>query len=61
MAFNNFSKVTTSRSFPKVDEVKMQQMIRERASYIWEKKGKPAGQDLTIWLQAEKQIRAKYK
>jgi len=61
MAFGNFSKVTTSRSFPKVDEAKMQQMIRERASYIWEKKGKPSGKDWENWFQAEKQIRAKYK
>jgi hypothetical protein len=61
MTFDNFSKVTTSRSFPKVDEVKLQQMIRERAYYIWEKKGKSAGQDWAIWLQAEKEIRAKYK
>ena len=61
MAFGNFSKVTTSRSFPKVDEVKLQQIIRERAYYIWEKKGKPSGKDWENWLQAEKQIRAKYK
>ena len=61
MAFDNFSKVTTSRSFSKVDEAKLQQMVRERAYYIWERKGKPAGQDLVMWLQAEKEIRAKYK
>ena len=61
MAVDNFSKVTTSRSFPKVDEAKLQQMIRERARCIWERKGKPTGQDWATWLQAEKQICAKYK
>ena len=61
MAFDNFSKVTTSRSFLKVDEAKTQQMIREMAYHIWERKGKPSGQDWAIQLQAEKQIRAKYK
>ena len=61
MASDKFSKVTTSRSFPKVDEAKLQQMIRDRAYYIWEKKGKPAGRDWENWFQAEKQIRAKSK
>jgi len=60
MAFDNFSKVTTSRSFPKVDEVKLQQ-IREMAYHIWERKGKPSGKDWENWFQAEKQISAKYK
>ena len=61
MAFGNFSKVTTSRSFPKIDEDKTQQMIREMAYHIWERKGKPSGKDWENWLQAEKQIRVKYK
>ena len=61
MAFDKFSKVTTSRSFPKVDEVKLQQMIKETAFDIWERKGKPFGKDWENWLQAEKQIRVKYK
>ena len=61
MAFDNFSKVTASRSFPKVDEAKMQQMIRGMAYRIWERKGKPSDKDWENWLQAEKQIRAKYK
>ena len=61
MAFDNYSKVTTSRSFPKVDEAKTQQQIREMAYHIWERKGKPSGKDWENWLQAEKQIRAKFK
>jgi len=61
MAFNNFSKVTTGRSFPNIDEAKLQQMIREMAYRIWERKGKPSGKDWENWLQAEKQIRAKNK
>ncbi len=63
MAFDKISKTTTapSRSLPKVDDAKIQQMIREKASSVWEGKGKPVGQDLAIWLEAEKQICAKYK
>jgi len=61
MALGKFTKVTTSRSFPKVDEAKTQQMVREMAYHIWERKGKPAGKDWENWLQAEKQVRAKCK
>jgi len=61
MVLGNFSKVTTSRSFPEVDEAKTQQMIRETAYHIWERKGKPFGKDWENWIQAEKQICAKYK
>jgi hypothetical protein len=40
----------------KTDSGATQQMIKDRASQIWEKRGKPQGQDLAIWLQAEKEI-----
>ena len=59
MTFDKFSKGVSSWNSPKVDEAKLQQMIRERAHSIWEGKGKPNGQDLANWLQAEKEIRAK--
>lgn len=36
-------------------------MIKDRAYFIWEAKGKPAGKDREIWLQAEKEIKAKMK
>ena len=61
MAFDNFSKSTTGWSSPRIDEVKLQQKIREMAYHIWERKGKPAGRDWENWFQAEKQIRAKCK
>ena len=61
MALGKFVKVTTSRGFPKVDEAKLQPMIREMSYHIWERKGKPSGKDWENWLQAEKQIRAKSK
>ena len=61
MASDNLSKVRTNWSFPKVDEAKIQQMISGTAYHIWEKKGKPSGKDWENWLQAEKQIRVKYK
>ncbi|MCK9615434.1 MAG: DUF2934 domain-containing protein [Candidatus Omnitrophica bacterium] len=49
-------KPFTEKSASKIDEVKLNQMIRERAYYIWESKGKPKGQDQKIWLQAEKEV-----
>jgi len=49
-------KSSTNNSASKVDEGKLNQMIKERAYYIWESKGKPHGQDQKIWLQAEKEV-----
>jgi len=54
---NNSQKSSTSN----LDNAKVNNMIKERAYYIWESKGKPAGQDTTIWFQAEKDIRSKIK
>lgn len=31
-------------------------MIRERAYFIWEERGKPANQDMDCWLTAEREI-----
>lgn len=61
MAFGKSTKNSAGKSAPKIDEGKLGQMIRDRAYYIWESKGKPKGQDLSIWVQAEKEIRAKSK
>jgi len=52
-------KKTAVQGGRKLDEVKLNQMIKDRAYYIWEKKGKPQNQDSDIWYQAEKDIRAK--
>lgn len=30
--------------------------VRETAYYLWEKKGKPTGSDLSDWLEAEKKL-----
>lgn len=51
------STPTTKESCPKITD----EMIRERAYYIWEKKGRPQGQDMAIWLQAEKELRVKMR
>jgi|GEM_PF-1120259 len=42
-----------------LDEAQLQGMIQERAYYIWEERGKPAGQDHDIWSQAQSDILAK--
>jgi len=39
----------------------IENLIRERAYYIWEAKGRPDGQDMAIWLQAKKDVSAKMK
>lgn len=54
-------KPSTNNSASKVDEVKLNQMIKEKAYYIWESKGKPKGQEQKIWLQAEKEVLAKVR
>lgn len=61
MAFKDFSRSAVSKSSPTVDEAKLNRMIREMAYHIWERKGKPFGKDWENWLQAEKQIRARFK
>lgn len=59
MAFPGRKPSTNPAS--KVDEGKLNQLIRERAYYIWESKGKPNGQDQRIWLQAEREVLARVK
>lgn len=64
MAFSgmNLSKGKMNKSTTgKIDEAKLNHMIKERAYYIWESKGKPRGQDFNIWVQAEKEMIAKVK
>lgn len=33
-------------------------MIRERAQWLWHQAGSPEGQDLDFWLQAERDVAA---
>jgi len=54
-------KNSTNNTAGKVDEGKLNQMIKERAYFIWESKGKPKGQDQKIWLQAEKEVLSRIK
>lgn len=44
-----------------IDEAQLSDMIKERAYYIWEEKGKPAGLDNEIWIQAQQEICARFK
>jgi hypothetical protein len=43
------------------NDAKLNEMIRDRAYYLWEAKGRPEGKDMEIWIQAEREIRAKLK
>lgn len=54
------SKSSTSVTV-KSNDAKLNEMIRDRAYYIWEEKGRPEGKDMEIWFQAEKEIKAKLK
>lgn len=42
---------------PPLTEAELQDATRRRAYEIWEGEGRPEGEDLDIWLAAEKQIR----
>ncbi|MCP4652884.1 MAG: DUF2934 domain-containing protein [Candidatus Omnitrophica bacterium] len=46
---------------PKLDEARLNQMIKERAYYIWEERQRPNGQDSDIWAQAEKDMHKNIK
>jgi hypothetical protein len=61
MAFPGRSPKNTMNQGGKIDAGKLNQMIKERAYYIWEGKGKPQGQDKAIWFQAEREILARLK
>jgi hypothetical protein len=37
------------------DSVIREKAIRQRACSIWERRGRPIGEDLDIWLTAERQ------
>jgi len=41
--------------FSEHDKAIREKAIRERASSIWEQKGRPTGEDLDIWLIAERE------
>ncbi|UCG34590.1 MAG: DUF2934 domain-containing protein [Candidatus Omnitrophota bacterium] len=53
-------KMSTTKGPQKMnlDESQLRQMIQERAYYIWEERGRPAGQDQDIWNQAQNEIMA---
>ena len=59
MSVSSCSKSSTVSS-RKLDEASLNRMIQERAYYIWESKGKPQGKDMDIWIQAKKEITAKF-
>lgn len=42
----------------KAQVVLTHEMIAKRAYEIWERKGRPVGQDLENWQQAERELRA---
>ena len=53
---DSMKKVSTGCCSGKTD---LHKMVQDRAYFIWESKGKPAGKDREIWLQAEREIKAK--
>ncbi len=61
MAFPIRKSSPSKKNNSKIDEGKLNHMIRERAYHIWESKGKPQGQDVNFWVQAEKEILSKVK
>ncbi|MCK5241847.1 DUF2934 domain-containing protein [bacterium] len=45
----------------KLDEAGLDNLIRERAYFIWETEGRLHGDDVEIWLRAKKEILAQLK
>lgn len=49
---------TIGLSIPPVAQAEItHEMISQRARELWEKKGKPTGQDEQIWLEAEAELK----
>lgn len=44
-------------STSKLSETELNECIQKKAKEIWEKKGRPQGRDLDIWLEAEKLVK----
>lgn len=45
------------RKKSKVSEAELTERIKEKAKEIWEKKGRVQGNDLEIWLEAERLVK----
>lgn len=45
----------------KSDEAGLDEVIRQRAYFIWEAGGRKHGRDVEIWLQAKKEVLAQLK
>jgi len=43
----------------KVSEAELTEKIKEKAKELWEKKGHIQGEDLEIWLEAERWVKRK--
>jgi hypothetical protein len=41
---------------PATNQEKMENLIRDRAYFLWEEKGRPEGLEMAIWLEAEREI-----
>ena len=52
------AKVLKSKPAQNIDEAALNEMIRTRAYFIWEEKGRPFGFDQENWQQAEQEIKA---
>ena len=53
---------TTAPALPPVDEVIEipHDKIAARAAEIWDRKGRPHGQDVQNWMEAEAELRAEF-
>lgn len=69
MAVKNTSKISAKPVAKPADKAAVKklnpellgQLIRDRAYYIWEAKGRPEGREMEIWLEAEKDVIRKNK
>ncbi|MCM8814032.1 MAG: DUF2934 domain-containing protein [Candidatus Omnitrophica bacterium] len=50
---------SVSKKIP-VSADQFSEFVRTRAYYLWQDSGQPVGKDYELWLQAEKEISARY-
>lgn len=57
MARETSTRTWSGGTSTKMDDSRLQEMIRKRAYDLWVKNGSKSGRDLDNWLEAEKQVK----
>jgi hypothetical protein len=49
-------KSSSQKIAPAKNNEKLENLIRDRAYFLWQEKGRPEGLEMLIWLEAEREI-----